>query len=78
MLRAVRACFETATVATNRKYKAGRGSYGAASQPVDALHSGELARGRVGDWRLNVDPAMRSFAVVMLGEVVEDRLGDAR
>ena len=43
-----------------------------AAEPVgslDSVHVGEPPKGRVGDWDLKVDPAVRSLIVVMLDEL---------
>jgi len=48
-----------------------------AAEPVCSLnsdHAGELPKGRVGDWDLKVDPAVRSLAVVMLDELLQRHL----
>ena len=40
-----------------------------ATEPVgslDSVNAGEPPRGRIGDWDLEVDPAVRAFVVVML------------
>jgi hypothetical protein len=45
-----------------------------AAEPVgslDCVHAGELPKGRVSDWDLKVDPAVRSLIVVLLDEVPE-------
>jgi hypothetical protein len=45
-----------------------------AAQPVgslDCVHAAEIPKGRVGDWDLKVDPAVRSLIVVMLDELPE-------
>ena len=45
-----------------------------AAEPVGSLESvgaGELPKGRVGDWDLKVDPAVRSLIVVMLDELLQ-------
>ena len=43
-----------------------------AAEPVgslDSVNAGELPKGRVGDWDLEVDPAVRALIVVMLDEL---------
>jgi hypothetical protein len=44
-----------------------------ATEPVGSLEpigAGELPKGRVGNWDLKVDPAVRSLIVVMLDELL--------
>ena len=47
------------------------------AEPVGSSESGQASerpRGRVGDWDLEVDPAVRSFMVVVIDELEEDPL----
>ena len=62
---------------TNAKLRGDAVLVDQATEPVgslDPVDGGELPKGRVGDWDLKVDPAVRSLIVVMLDELPKDRL----